>query len=399
MADRPQVLHLLGNRRDLDTYPSVYNAMHLLAAAGFANVAALGSGESAFDHLISRRYPFGGAIAARRAALSRIAGRFDVIISYEPDDLIAYRLAHARPGGRHLVHHSLEIPDRAGGRSLAARLLECVPAPRRGRGMLTQFLLAPRIAGTTAGRAAREVAYAAALAEVGDLIVQDALRLSLIGRYRPAASFRRVGLVPNCYIRELEPEAAAPPWLDGVRGGFANLVTYIGGIEEWALDEAILQACAGCGETLFLFSGWSRDGYAARLAARAERESWNNIRIDVSKKSDAELNAIVDASDAGLVYYASPSENVMNTGLSSGKMHKFLGRGKPVVAMDLPLMGSFIADNGFGATFGGAGAGLAAALATVLGDKPKFREAIARRYPQLCSFEASYGKMIEGWLA
>jgi hypothetical protein len=260
-----------------------------------------------------------------------------------------------------------------------------------------QCLLDSRIAGTTAGRAAREIAYAAALAEVDDLIVQDSLRLSLVERVRPAASFRRVGLVPNCYIRELEPEGKAPPWLHGIHGGFANLVTYIGGIEEWALDEDILQACAGCSGTLFLFSGWSRDGHAERLTARVEREGWRNIRIDVSKKSDAELNAIVDASDAGLVYYASPSENVISTGLSSGKMHKFLGRGKPVVAMDLPLMGSFIVDNGFGATIGNAGAGLAAALAKVFGDKSKFSAAIALHYPRLCSFEASYGAMIEGW--
>lgn len=397
MADRPRVLHLLGNRRDLDTYPSVYNAMHLLGAAGFANVAALGSGDSAFDYLISRRYPFGGTIAERSAALSRIDGRFEVIICYEPDDLVAYYLARARPGGRYLVHHSLEIPDPAPKRSLAAKLAGLLQAAERGCGRLTRCLLDSRIAGSAAGRAARQIAYAGALAEVDDLIVQDSLRLSLVEYFRPAAAFRRVGLVPNCYIHALEPEGAPPSWLDGIRGGFANLVTYIGGIEEWALDEGILQACAGCSETLFLFSGWSRDGYAEKLSALVEREGWRNIRIDVSKKSDAELNAIVDASDAGLVYYASSSGNVINTGLSSGKMHKFLGRGKPVVAMDLPLMGGFIVDNGFGATFANAGAGLADALARIFGDKPGFHEAIARRYPRLCSFEASYGAMIEGW--
>lgn len=399
MADRPQVLHLLGNRRDLDTYPSVHNAMHLLAAAGFANVAALGSGDSVFDNLISRRYPFGGDIAARCAALSRIAGRFEVIISYEPDDLIAYHLAPERPAGRYLVHHSLEVPEPVVGRSLATRLLAFMPAVGRGRGKLMQCLLAPRIAGTAAGRAAREAAYTDALAEVGDLIVQDTLRLSLITRFRPAKSFRQIGLVPNCYIGALEPQSVAPPWLDGIRGGLEHLVTYVGGIEAWAVDEDLLRACAACQDVKFLFSGWSRDGCAAKLVATIEREGWMNICIDLSKKSDAELNAIVDASDAGLVYYASPSRNVMNTGLSSGKMHKFLGRGKPVVALDLPLMGSFIADNGFGATFAKARAGLAAALGKVLGDQTRFGEAIARRYPQLCSFEASYGKMIEGWRA
>ncbi|MDP1613832.1 MAG: hypothetical protein Q8M11_22445 [Sulfuritalea sp.] len=393
------MLHLLGNRRDLDTYPSVYNAMHLLAAAGFANIAALGSGDSVFDHLISRRHSFGGDIGARCAALSRITGRFEVIISYEPDDLIAYHLAPERPAGRYLAHHSLEVPDPVAGRSLAARLLASTSALGRGRGTLMQRLLAPRIAGITAGRIAREIAYAAALEEVGDLIVQDALRLSLITHFRPAKSFRQIGLVPNCYIGALEPKSVAPVWLDGIRGGFEHLVTYVGGIEEWAVDEDLLHACAACQDVKFMFSGWSRDGYAAKLVAMVEREGWKNICIDLSKKSDAELNAIVDASDAGLVYYASPSGNVMNTGLSSGKMHKFLGRGKPVVALDLPLMGSFIADNGFGATFANAGAGLAAALARILGDQPGFHEAIARRYPQLCSFEASYGKMIEGWRA
>lgn len=388
-------LHILGNDRSLDTYPSIYNALYLLNRAGIACDVAFACATEGFDSLVRQRLSYGGSWRDRMQCLARIDGVYDLVFVYEAEDLLVLECAAKRPRWRRLVHHSLEIPDFSDRAAFALfedgisvlpdRLLRGLAAPL-GRANL--FLASsPAVPG-------RLLLYRAALSRVDYLLIQDELRLGLVARYCRLDRMRGYCLAPNSYIEELEQGSEPLAWVDELKQGGARLVTYIGGIEDWAVSDSLIDALAQCEDTVFVFSGWSRFGYAEHLERHILRQGYRNIVLSVSKKSLPQLNYLIDRSDLGIIFYGGQSRNVRNTGLSSGKYHKFLSRGKPVIVNELPYLAEFTKKNGFGGIFRLDPQDVARAIGKVLADYEYYQANIAASYRNLCGYERHYAQAI-----
>jgi len=323
----PSVLHILTDNRGLDTFPSVYNALYLWKQQGWSNDIATPSDCSDFNQYIDRIYPLKPLSRLLPAefsgvwGLSRITKYYDLIITYEPKDLNAFYVAGLLRGKNfsscHL-HHSLEIPS----------------VVFEGPGLLQPFL---------------RLILRKALPDIDLLAIQDSFRYKILCNYFPTIVHKPFSIVPNSFLDVVEPVAESLSWFDLVRNNAKTLILFIGGIERWALSNELMDEIAALTEYTFLFSGWSRDGYYAELAAKHARHG--HIVFDIRKKSLADLNYIVSQADIGLAIYDSSESNVVNMGLSSGKFFKYIQHKKPVIISDIPFLNSMVAQNGIGTVY------------------------------------------------
>lgn len=360
------VLHVLNGERGLDTYPSVYNAMHVLAEHGWENHIITGGAIDGFQPIIKRSHRFDGGYMRRAYRLSRLEGDFDLVILYEPRDVEIYQLAQllgGRMNARCLAHHSLEIPTEILGK-------------RGFKGSVHRFLY----------RGYRSV---------NRLIIQDEARQKLF--YDCFQELGKVGcvFVPNSYLTDLEPVAECVPWFDAIRQSKRRVVTYTGAIERWALSLDLFVNIRSMTNVSFVFSGWSYDGFAE--AAIDLCKDAKHIHFDLGLKSRSELNYIVKNSDVGLIFYDSTDPNVAVIGLSSGKLHKYLSYGKPIVVNDVPSMKQFLEGNGFG--LAGLTQSIPDAINKILEDYESYTERVSEKYVSLIDFRASYGRFIESVVA
>jgi hypothetical protein len=113
-----------------------------------------------------------------------------------------------------------------------------------------------------------------------------------------------------------------------------------------------------------------------------------HIHFDLGIKDRPEFNYMVQCSDLGLVFYDSSDPNVAVIGLSSGKLHKFLSYGKPVVINDLPSMKSFLEDNGFG--LASPPENLREAIRQVFAGYDGYVSRIRESYPAVIDCQTSY---------
>lgn len=355
------VLHVLNGERGLDTYPSVYNAMYVLAEKGWKNYIFTGGVTDGFESIIAGSSQFEGGYFRRAIQLARLEGEYDLIILYEPRDVEIYRLSRLL-GGRvragSLVHHSLEIPteilNRPGMKRMAHRFLY--------RGYRALNLLA----------------------------IQDETRRKLFYDYFPDLVEIACVLVPNAYLLEYEPVAGALRWFDDIRREGRPVVGYTGAIESWALSLELFNSIREMREVSFVFSGWSYDGFAQKAIKLCQ--DLPHIHFDLGQKSRAELNYLVSNSDMGLVFYDSSDPNVAVIGLSSGKLHKFLSYGKPVVVNDVSSIRAFLEDNGFG--LGKRSESIPEAIRDILRNYEDYSQRVKGGYSSLVDFRSSYEQFI-----
>lgn len=355
------VLHVLNGERGLDTYPSVYNAMHVLAEHGWENHIITGGAIDGFQSIIKRNHRFDGGYVRRAFQLSRLGGDFDLVILYEPRDVEIYQLSRllgGRMNVKHLVHHSLEIPTEILGRYGLKKIVHC-------------FLY----------RGYRHIDH---------LIIQDEARQNLL--YGCFPDLRKAGctFVPNSYLPDMEPVAEFVPWFDEIRQSGRRIVIYTGAIERWALSLELFMNIRDMEDVSFVFSGWSYDGFAEEAIGLCRDAK--HICFDLRMKSRSELNYIVKNSDLGLLFYDSADKNVAVIGLSSGKLHKYLSYGKPIVVNDVPSMKSFLEGNGFG--LAGPPEEIPSVINKILGDYENYTKRVNDRYFSLIDFRASYGQFI-----
>lgn len=358
---RGAVLHVLNGERGLDTYPSVYNAMYVLDAHGWNNQIITGGSVDGFDSVIKNEFRFRGGYLRRAMQLARLTGDFDQVILYEPRDVEIFQLSRLL-GGRlrykTLVHHSLEIPteilQRQGVKSFVHRFLY------RG------------------------------YRKVGKLIIQDGARQALF--YKCFARLKDVPcfLVPNSYIPDLEPVAESVPWFERIVESGKPIVTYTGAVERWALSADLFLSIRDMTDVNFVFSGWSYDGFAQEAMALCD--GVQNIYFDLGMKSRGALNYIVKNSDLGLVFYDSADPNVAVIGLSSGKLHKFLSYGKPVVVNEIPSMRNFLENNRFGIAT--TSSDIPVAIRTILSSYEIYSNGVSERYGPLIDFRAAYERSL-----
>lgn len=353
-----KVLHILMNKSGLNIYPSVYNALYCWSKLGWSNHIIAGGPTGEFGHLIEKEYRFSGGYARRGAQLATIPGYYDIVIVYDPQDLEAFyatRWLMPRNSYGQLVHHCLEIPTtRFSGKSLFTRTL--------GKILGGGYQL------------------------IDHLIVQDQRRAELFLNTFPFLKGLPVHLVTNSFMNAIEPFAPSLTWFDELREKSKFLILYTGAIEPWAVSKELIDSLPKIPGVTFLFSGWSKDGYAEALATSFRSAS--NVHFHLGPKSRPSFNYMVANSDAGLVWYQSIDQNVAHVGLSSGKTHKFLSLDKPVLTNGISSLHEFITENGFGVSL--ASEKFHAAISRLIDNHPTFVKNIRNRYSTLCSYEREY---------
>jgi glycosyltransferase involved in cell wall biosynthesis len=348
----------LMNKKGLDRYPSVYNALYCWSKLGWSNHIITSGTTDEFRNLIEKEYQFRGGYVRRAAQLAYLDGYFDLVIVYDPQDLEAFyatRWLFPRNSYGTLVHHCLEIPT-----GVVA-----------GRSPYTNGL--HKILG-------------GAYRLIDHLILQDDRRAELFFKTFPYLKGRPCHLVTNSFINAIEPVSPSLAWFDELRAQSQLLVLYTGTIERWAFSENLFDRLLHIKEVTFLFSGWSQDGYAETLAAQYRTAT--NIHFHMGAKSRADLNYMVANADVGLVCYESADPNVCQVGLSSGKMHKFLSFQKPVLTNGITSLHDFITHNGFGLSV--AIDDFPMAVRQMAEHYPTFCENIRTRYSVLCNYEQEY---------
>lgn len=345
--------------RSLDTYPSVYNALHVLKQNGWDNHLITAVSTAGFDDLLQQKHVFGKNPLQKAWQLGKVGRDFDMIILYEPRDIKLYQLAKLfgtdlKTRTRHLVHHCLEVPVQQLGRP-------------GWTGMLHRHLYG---------------GYRA----VDKVIIQDAARHALLTQHCPSLKSKDTSYVPNAYIPAIEPLAATLPWFDQLRQTSQSLVCYIGAIEKWALSDKLFRVIANKPDVTFLFSGWSSDGFAD--AMMAQYADYPHIHFSLGKKSLAELNYIVKHTDVGLVFYDSTDPNINEIGLSSGKLHKYLSFAKPVITNDIESLRQFLHSNQFGLST--TPDQFSATIDTLVEQHAHYAGHIAQHYPATINFQQSY---------
>ncbi|WP_301102018.1 hypothetical protein [Propionivibrio sp.] len=356
------VLHVLNGERGLGTYPSVYNAMQVLSEHGWENHIFTGGTIDGFESIIKDRHDFVGGYLRRAYQLARLKGDFDLVILYEPRDVEIYQLSRLMMGKvetKCLAHHSLEIPTES------------------WRGSLLNSL-------------AHRFLYQGYL-RIDRLIIQDVVRKDLLLKYFPALNEIKCNYVPNSYLPELEPVSEKIRWFDELRAEKRWFVLYVGAIERWALSLDLFRSIKDMKNVGFLFSGWSNDGLAQDAVALCS--GLNHIHFDLRIKDRAEFNYMVKNSDLGLVFYDSNDPNVAVIGLSSGKLHKFLSYGKPVVINELPSMKVFLEDNGFGLS--SHPQDIPGAIAGIFSDYENHVDHINKKYVSMINYRSAYSEFID----
>jgi glycosyltransferase involved in cell wall biosynthesis len=352
------ILHVLMNKNGLQTYPSVYNALYCWSKLGWSNHIIAGGPTEEFNDLIEKEYRFSGGYAKRGLQLASIPGDYDIAIVYDPPDLEAFyatRWLLPRNSYRRLIHHCLEIPT----------------ASSKGRSLVTHGL---------------HKILAGGYRLIDHLIVQDQLRADLFFYTLPYLKGLPYHLVSNSFISAIEPIETSLNWFDEFRARSRFLIVYAGMIESWAVSESLVRRLTEIPEATFLFSGWSRDGYAEALADRYRTAS--NVRFHLGIKDRATFNYMVANCDAGLVWYESQDHNVSHVGLSSGKMHKFLSYNKPVISNHYPSLQDFIASHGFGVSV--TTDDIRIAIREVTENYSMITKNIRARYSALCNYEREY---------
>jgi hypothetical protein len=221
---------------------------------------------------------------------------------------------------------------------------------------------------------------------IDHLILQDQQRARLFFCTFPYLKDLPYHLVSNSFINEIEPLAVSLNWFDELRAQSRYLILYTGTIEPWAVSKELIQRVVDFPEVTFLFSGWSRDGYADALAARYRSAS--NIHFHLGAKNRSGFNYMVANSDAGLVWYESVDQNVSHVGLSSGKMHKFLSFERPILTNGISSLHDFVTDNGFGVSV--TDGNIHAAIRRLIDNRLTIAKNIRSRYSALCNYEREY---------
>lgn len=360
------ILHLLWQARGLDTFPSIYNALHLLAEAGIESDVATPSSVDGCEGWVREHIPMTGHFFTDAQALTPRLDLYDTVVAYEPRDFAMLGVvSRRRKGMPRLVFHNLEIETDA----------------FRGKPLLT-----------IAKNLARRFAFLRAYRQLHSLIIQDLLRYKLFCR-EYGSSRVPVYLVPNSYIPQIEPQASGLPWFDRLASNRTRIL-YVGSLNERFLPETAISSMANARDCQLIISGWGDQTIIARMQKRIDRERLTNVVLHVGKLTRGELNYLVARCDVGFCPYKSDTDNERCIGMSSGKYHKFLSYEKPVMVGDDVLgLSEFTESNGFGRRLreGDTLPDVARAIRSLY---DQHVQCIRRHYASLCSYASPYREFI-----
>lgn len=183
-------------------------------------------------------------------------------------------------------------------------------------------------------------------------IAQDKERERLL---KAELSFiRRIVTVPNAYM---ETEVNDSRWAHDYFGlDHAKKILLFAGMMEEGFDQDLLAEVTKLSdEYVTIVHAYSRDGYLDRIGGVLENGvASGRIIVNRQMLAESDYNSLVSSCRIGLVWYAPPDtrdENMYYLGLSSGKLCKYLSRGKPVIAQrGFHGYADLIDENGIGVT-------------------------------------------------
>lgn len=295
---------ILYYKRNLSTFPSVYNTAQLLIQAGYdvdLFVPESMRVDCNIEQLrILRFKPHKkGIVGVFRTLVTKIS-KYDLLISFQQVEFVV-SAALSKVFGIPCIYFCLEISTVDDIKTLRDKIIK-----------LMEVALNRRIDFT---------------------ITQDESRKALIQKAH-GLNPKRLYCVPNSYIGEVREKSQY------LRDEFhipddRIIILYTGGIERWAIDEHLIEAVVNWNYNFVLvLHGWSRDGYIKRIRELVNDINKSEIKVYLSLDclSTDDYMHLISSANVGLVWYKrGPTINVQEIGLSSGKFAAFMRCGLPVI--------------------------------------------------------------------
>lgn len=205
-------------------------------------------------------------------------------------------------------------------------------------------------------------------------IVQDAERGNILKREFRFIS--KVFYVPNSYLDFYDRKTDFAYTKFNISRD-KKIILYTGGIEE-GFDLALFDISKTLPyEYVLFFHAYSRDKYLDKVIPMYEKEiSEGRIFISQDNLSEEDYDQLVRSCHMGIVWYSKKFvhiENIYYMGLSSGKLNKYLSCGKPVIAPDyLHSYRGLVEGNNIGRVY------------DEISGIPGLVEEIEKRYSEIC---------------
>jgi len=398
-----KILHILGSTRRLDTFPSVYNALYLLASKGLVNHIATAGALVSFGVYVSGHIKLTQDFFSNISILYRDINNYDYVIAYEPSDMellgMVSFLCKLKPV---IIFHSLELSDykRQAKKNVCEKFVTKVFLVFVRNNFLGTLLLenkskyVKRIVRSffyrlVYGIDLKRVLFARALNAIDYLIIQDHDRLKLFFKYYGNKAIHAF-TVPNAYIQELENKHSVVSGFDAIFKSRKPKILYIGSLERWVLSLELFEKIVLLKDYLWVFSGWSGDGFMYDIKRLLKSFDSKHVYIKEDVLCNSDINYLMSCIDIGLCFYqAERDDNITYMGMASGKYHKFLSHNKPVlVSKGLIGLSDFTENNGFGEQAGVSD--LHGKVVNVINNYDWYVKNIKERYNMLCSYEKSY---------
>ena len=166
-------------------------------------------------------------------------------------------------------------------------------------------------------------------------VVQDIERGKLLKKEFPFA--KRIVCVPNSYIGYNDDSSSYAYNMFGIPAQ-KKILLYSGGVEK-GFDLGLFEMCEYLNDDyVLLFNSYSRDGYLDDLLIQYKKYINNgNLFVNMMNLDEENYDKLVRSAYMGIVWHQKEATSVPNIyyiGFSSGKFTKYLSCGKPVIVPD-----------------------------------------------------------------
>jgi glycosyltransferase involved in cell wall biosynthesis len=164
----------------------------------------------------------------------------------------------------------------------------------------------------------------------------------------------------------------------------SKVLLYAGSWQPWAcLEELAESAQSWPPDWVLLLHGFGPSDYVDALRARCRVPG--RVRFSYEVLPYHELDDLVRAGDIGLALYRGPGPNWSLMGAASGKLSHYLKCGLPAITSDTPSLRRLVEGSGSGACVAAPGA-VAEAAARIFADLPAYRTRALRCYEDELEF-------------
>jgi len=172
----------------------------------------------------------------------------------------------------------------------------------------------------------------------------------------------------------------------------SKVLLYAGSWQPWAwLDELVDAAQSWPSSWVLLLHGFGPSDYVASLRALCRVPG--RVRFSFEVLPYHELDDLVHAGDIGLALYRGAGPNWSLMGAASGKLSHYLKCGLPAITSDTPSLRRLVEGSGSGACVASPGA-IADAAARIFADLPAYRARALRCYEDSLEFGRFFKELL-----